>query len=50
MEVKRYIIHDTRLGLSVTARSWETANSGAAAMNEAAGYARYVARTIVEVR
>jgi hypothetical protein len=50
MEVKRYIIHDTLLGLSVTARSLESARIGAEAMNRTAGYARFVARTITEVK
>lgn len=50
MEVKRYIIFDTRLGLSVTARSFEGAKLGAAAMNQSAGYMRFVAKTITEVR
>jgi hypothetical protein len=50
MEVKRYIIHDTQLGLSVTARSLESARLGAAAMNQVAGYQRFVARTVSEVR
>ena len=50
MEVKRYIIHDTQLGLSVTARSLENAREGAEAMNRAAGYNRYVARTVAEIR
>jgi hypothetical protein len=50
MEVKRYIIHDTRLGLCVTTRSLESARIGAEEMNHTAGYARFVARTITEVR
>jgi hypothetical protein len=50
MEVKRYIIHDTRLGLGVTARSLENARIGAEEMNRSAGYARFVVRTIVEIR
>ncbi len=50
MEVKRYVIHDTKLGLCVTARSLEAANIGAEAMNRTAGSARYVARTLTEVR
>jgi hypothetical protein len=49
MELKRYVIHDTRLGLFVTARSLESAQIGAAAMNQAAGYTRYLAKTITEV-
>jgi hypothetical protein len=50
MEVRRYIIHDTRLGLSVTARSLEAARTGAEEMNRVAGYPRFEARTIFEVR
>ena len=49
MEVKRYVIHDTKLGLCVMARSLEAATIGAAAMNRAAGSARFVARTLAEV-
>jgi hypothetical protein len=50
MEVKRYTIYDTRLGLYVTAYSLESANNGAAEMNGVAGYSRYVVRTITEVK
>lgn len=50
MEIKRYVVHDTRLGLSVTTRSLESAKIGAAQMNRVAGYTRFVARTIIEVR
>ena len=50
MELKRYVILDTRLGLCVTARAMETAKLGAEAMNQTAGYARFVAKTITEVR
>jgi len=50
MEIKRYVVHDTRLGLCVTARSLESAKTGAAQMNQVAGYTRFVARTITEVR
>ena len=50
MEVKRYVIHDTKLGLCVMARSLEAANTGAAALNCTAGSARFVARTLAEVR
>jgi len=50
MEFKHYIIFDTRLGLSVTARSMEGAKLGAAAMNQSAGYMRFVEKTIIEVR
>jgi hypothetical protein len=50
MEVTRHTIFDTRLGLYVTAHSLESANIGAAQMNLVAGYARYVVKTITEVR
>jgi hypothetical protein len=50
MEVRKYIIHDTRLGLWVTARSLESASRGAEAMNRAAGYERFVARMLTEIR
>jgi hypothetical protein len=50
MEIKRFLIHDTRLGLFVTARSLDSAKAGADEMNSVAGYARFVARTITEVR
>jgi hypothetical protein len=50
MEIKRFVIHDTRLGLFVTARSFENAKAGADEMNTVAGYTRFVARTITEVR
>ena len=50
MEVRRHTIYDTRLGLYVTARSLESANTGAADMNRVAGYTRYIARTITEMR
>ena len=46
MEVTRYIIRDTRLGLSVTARSLESARLGAEEMNRTAGYTRFVVKTI----
>ena len=50
MEVKRHLIHDTRLGLFVTAQSLESANMAAARMNRLAGYPRFVARTISELK
>jgi hypothetical protein len=50
MEIKRFVIQDTRLGLFVTARSLENAVAGANEMNHVAGYQRFVARTITEVR
>lgn len=50
MEIKRYVIHDTRLGLFVTAASLENAYAGAAEMNHVAGYSRYVVRTMTEIR
>jgi len=50
METRRYIIFDTRLGLWGTARYLEGPKFGAQAMNQSAGYMRFEAKTITEVR
>jgi hypothetical protein len=50
VEIKRYVVYDTRLGLCVSVRSLESAEIGAAQMNQVAGYARFVARIVSEVR